>query len=96
MWMIDETCKPLEPHSTGSKYEMLSDDILLFLGLRSALGAGFARMNDLTVIQTSQVTRNIFSQVILTINLFSFKIISERHEIEYTPSGTARTTRNDN
>ena len=30
--------------------------LMNFLGLRGPLGAGFSKMNDLTVIQTSQVT----------------------------------------
>lgn len=36
-------------------------------GLRAAMGAGVARMNDLTIIQTTQVTTFLYVLVILTI-----------------------------
>lgn len=36
-----------------------------FLGLRGPLGAGFSKMNDLTVIQTSQVTTRDYTLVFI-------------------------------
>ena len=39
--------------------------LMNFLGLRGPLGAGFSRMNDLTVIQTSQVTTRDYTLVFI-------------------------------